>query len=187
MSDTCIFLLPTVEEPPLGLQTDVHPLLAVPPTPIIYDIRFPPSTLRFHPLSPYSSFSHADLDAPLTFIKLHMVSLFSREFPWTFDVCHVDSSDRTITCMDVLLALYEALYAPLLEHDWALADAGRRDTISQAQSRRIEATGLPDIFRRVDWLGSMIMFKGISAGNPGTTVGSPNTWIVTFGYPDVEL
>ncbi|EGO00347.1 hypothetical protein SERLA73DRAFT_107415 [Serpula lacrymans var. lacrymans S7.3] len=169
------------------LSSLVHPFLALSAAPIVYDIREPPSTLRFPPLSAHQRHSYRHLAVPLTSSSPRHVRIISKEFPWSFELDYTRRVDHNcVTCLDVLSALYSALQAPLADHEWGVADESRRKSMQRARARRIEAGGSA-LLQRVDWLGSRAFFGGLRRDDkfakqrlcPGT-VQVTETWLVKF-------
>jgi len=167
----------------------VHPFLARPTVPVVYDIRFPPSTLRFPRSSPYYRYSNSDLVVPLTPSRPRLVRIISKQFPWAFDVDYTERGESySVTCLDVLTALHDALQETLADHEWGLADRVRKERMLRARSRRMRAERRLTLLKRVDWLGSHSLFKGLEKDEifargrmcPGTLEVS-ETWVVKFG------
>jgi len=76
---------------------DIHPLLAVPPANIIYDVRLPPSSLCLSASSSWHFHTSSALYGPVTPACPSIVRLISRSFPWTVDVHANAQSSRLQT------------------------------------------------------------------------------------------
>ncbi|KAG0701279.1 hypothetical protein DFH29DRAFT_927701 [Suillus ampliporus] len=166
----------------------LHPFLAPPAAPLIYDLRYPPSSLRFPSSSPYSGCGYGLLSVPLTPEQPRQIRLISPDFPWAFEI-GPSAGKQGITCLDVLTALHAALQRPLTDTEWGTAGDPKRASLIRARDRRLSiqpvlhgssnsaARTRPTVrfapsadtsnhrqellLLRVDWLGSRVGFVGL--------------------------
>ncbi|KAG1861563.1 hypothetical protein DFJ58DRAFT_777349 [Suillus subalutaceus] len=182
-----------------------HPFLATPSAPVVYDLRFPPTSLAFPSMSPYAGCGYGSV---------------SPNFPWTFDVGSDPGSagEEGVTCLNVLITLHAELQCPLTDTEWGTAGHDRRASLIRARDRRSMiqpalqgssnsaartrptvrsvpgASALNNrpaqrerILLRVDWLGSRVVFVGLIKDEafarsrliPGGGE-PPETWVVKF-------
>ncbi|KAG0694554.1 hypothetical protein DFH29DRAFT_959551 [Suillus ampliporus] len=165
-----------------------HPFLAPPAAPLIYDLRYPLSSLRFPSSSPYSGCGYNLLSVPLTPEQPRQIRLISPDFPWAFEI-GPSAGQQGITCLDVLTALHAALQRPLTDTEWGTAGDPKRASLIRARDRRLSiqpalrgssnsAARIRPTVRfapsantsnhrqgllllRVDWLGSRVGFVGL--------------------------
>ncbi|KAG2073974.1 hypothetical protein BDR04DRAFT_1093586 [Suillus decipiens] len=182
-----------------------HPFLAPTSVPLIYDLRYPPASLRFPPSSPFAGCEYESLRVPLTPEGPKQIRLISPDFPWAFDVSP-SAGEEVVTCFDVLATLYCALQCPLTDTEWGAARHEKRASLIRARDRRLRMqlalygssnsaartrpTGNFDMSvqrdpLRVDWLGSSVAFMGLVKDEasarfvPGGGE-RPETWVVKF-------
>ncbi|KAJ7091978.1 hypothetical protein B0H15DRAFT_777959, partial [Mycena belliarum] len=156
---------------------------------IVYDIRLPPSTFRCAPCAPFR-ITRSDLDVPLDPSRPASIRLISRDFPWAFDV-HETSRGAGVSCRAILASLYDALQAPLADHEWGFSSDDLRQRMVRAWERRgpLEGGTMARIpfLKRVDFLGTRCKLQGFCRDKefvsrrvlPGTRP-VPDTWIVRF-------
>ncbi|KAJ7899094.1 hypothetical protein B0H13DRAFT_1622964 [Mycena leptocephala] len=131
----------------------LNPILASDSTQVRYDLRkkarneiapatYMPNRLLF---ATASSASH--------------VRLICKSFPWTIEVM----SNTPVTCEAVWDALYAGLQQHMADSEWGIVvnnDKALRKSIEAAAKRRGESD--PDTrLKRIDWLGSNTIFKGL--------------------------
>lgn len=139
----------------------IHPFLALPTAPIVYDVRYPPSTLSFPPSSPYLQHDELDLRVPLADSLPRIVRIISKEFPWPITIDFtMRNPSHVITCLEVLSIVYGELQKPLLPQEWALADGDRREAMVEARQRRQREGWICPVMR-IDWLGNRTLFQGL--------------------------
>lgn len=88
--------------------------------------------------------------------------------------------------MDVLEALYQSLQKGVRRSEWALAQDVRRYIMLEANKSRRKSTMAMGV-RRVDWLGTRYMFKGLEKDEelsmrrlmPGDQ--PTEVWVARFG------
>ncbi|KAG1806134.1 uncharacterized protein BJ212DRAFT_1303785 [Suillus subaureus] len=115
----------------------LHPFLATPSVPLIYDLRFPPTSLAFPSTSPYAGCGYELLFVPLTPERPRQIRLISPDFPWAFDIGPDPSAgEEGVTCLDVLTTLHAALQRPLTDTEWGTAGYDRRASLIRARDRR---------------------------------------------------
>ncbi|OJA09259.1 hypothetical protein AZE42_02018 [Rhizopogon vesiculosus] len=163
----------------------LHPLLAPPPLPLVYDLRYPPISLSFPSSSPYADCGSDVLRVPLTPSPPRRIRLISLDFPWAFDIDDVRGpGEAGVTCLEVLSALYAALQRPLTDTEWGSAGEDKHASLLKARDRRLaiipvdnsrtrtrstmrfadanQGPTLRDpVVLRVDWLGSRVAFGGL--------------------------
>ncbi|KAG1901863.1 uncharacterized protein F5891DRAFT_1186892 [Suillus fuscotomentosus] len=162
-----------------------HPFLAPPSVPLIYDLRHPPTSLRFPPSSPFADCGYELLRVPLTLERPKQIRLISPYFPWAFDI-GPSAGEEVVTCLDVLSTLHAALQRPLTDTEWGAAGDDKRASLIRARDRRLRiqpvlhgssnpaAPARPTVsfekavprqqeplLLRVDWLGSSVAFIGL--------------------------
>ncbi|KAG1772555.1 hypothetical protein EV702DRAFT_1201411 [Suillus placidus] len=167
-----------------------HPFLATPSVPLIYDLRFPPTSLAFPSSSPYAGCGYELLFVPLTPERPKQIRLISPDFPWTFVIGPDPSAgEEGVTCLDVLATLHAALQRPLTDTEWGTVGDDKRASLIRARDRRLrlcpgssnsaactrqtarsaldaDAPNHRPVHReglllRVDWLGSRVAFVGL--------------------------
>ncbi|KAG2338876.1 hypothetical protein BDR05DRAFT_1003829 [Suillus weaverae] len=186
-----------------------HPFLAPPSVPLIYDLRYPPTALRFPPSSLFAGCGYEFLRVPLTPERPRQIRLISPNFPWVFDI-DPSTGEEIVTCLDVLATLHSALQRPLTGTEWDTAGDDKRASIIRARDRRLRiqlalhrssssaartrptmsfdrSVQREPLLLRVDWLGSSVAFVGLvrdeafarSSFVPGGGE-RPETWVVKF-------
>ncbi|KAG1827771.1 hypothetical protein EV424DRAFT_596472 [Suillus variegatus] len=180
-----------------------HPFLAPPSVPLIYDLRYSPTSLRFPPSSPFADCGYEFLRVPLTSDRPRQIRLISPYFPWAFDI-GPSAGEEVVTCLDVLSTLHVALQCPLTDTEWGTAGDDKRASLIRARDRRLwiqlalhgssnrVAHTRPTVQReplllRVDWLGSSVAFMGLVKDEafarrrlvPGG-MEPPETWVMKF-------
>ncbi|KAG1827766.1 hypothetical protein EV424DRAFT_1389084 [Suillus variegatus] len=114
-----------------------HPFLSMSFVPIMYDLRFPPTSLAFPLASLYAGCGYELLFVPLTPERPRQIRLISPDFPWTFDIGPGPSAgEEDVTCLDVLATLHAALQRPLTDTEWGTAGRDRRASLIRARDRR---------------------------------------------------
>ncbi|KAG2101318.1 uncharacterized protein F5147DRAFT_839008 [Suillus discolor] len=114
-----------------------HPFLSMPFVPIMYDLRFPPTSLTFPLSSLYAGCGYELLFVPLTPERPRQIRLISPDFPWTFDIGPDPSAgEEGLTCLDVLATLHAALQRPLTDTEWGTAGHDRRASLIRARDCR---------------------------------------------------
>ncbi|KAG2135766.1 hypothetical protein DEU56DRAFT_388107 [Suillus clintonianus] len=172
-------------------NASLHPFLALPSVSFTYDLRYPPTSLRFQSSSLFAGSSYELLRVPLTPERPTQILLISPEFPWAFNI-GTSAGEEIVTCLDVLVTLYAALQRPLTDAEWATAGDHKRASLLRARNRRtrmqpafhgssdyVSRTGptvrfAPGAYApnhrlvqreppllRVDWLGSNVAFMGL--------------------------
>ncbi|KAG1736019.1 hypothetical protein EDB19DRAFT_1723189 [Suillus lakei] len=115
-----------------------HPFLASSSMPLLYDLRFPPTSLGFPLSSPYAGCGYELLLVPLTPERPRQIRLISPDFPWTFDIGPDPSAEEDcVTCLNVLATLHAALQRPLTDTEWATAGDDKRASLLRACDRRL--------------------------------------------------
>ncbi|KAG1790082.1 uncharacterized protein HD556DRAFT_1446435 [Suillus plorans] len=162
-----------------------HPFLAPPSVPLLYDLRHPPTSLRFPPSSPFADCGYEFLRVPLTLERPKQIRLISPYFPWAFDI-GPSAGEEVVTCLDILSTLHAALQRPLTDTEWGAAGDDKRASLIRARDRRLRiqpalhgssnpvAPTRPTVsferavpwqqeplLLRVDWLGSSVAFIGL--------------------------
>ncbi|KAG1806131.1 uncharacterized protein BJ212DRAFT_1389788 [Suillus subaureus] len=186
-----------------------HPFLAPPSVPLIYDLRYFPTSLRFPPSSPFAGCGYEFLRVPLTPERPRQIWLISPDFPWAFDI-GPSAGEEFVTCLDVLSTLHAELQRPLTDMEWGTAGIEKRASLIRAHDRRLwiqlalhgssnsAARTRPTVsfqrpvqreplLLRVDWLGSSVAFMGLVKNEAFTrrrfVPGGgkhPETWVVKF-------
>ncbi|KAG1772558.1 hypothetical protein EV702DRAFT_976625 [Suillus placidus] len=169
----------------------LHPFLAPPSVPLIYDLRYPPTALRFPSSSLFAGCGYEFLRVPLTPERPRQIRLISPNFPWAFDI-GPSTGEEVVTCLDVLATLHSALQRPLAGTEWATAGDDKRASIIRARDRRLRIQlalhgSSKPLLLRVDWLGSSVAFVGLVRDEafarrrfaPGGGE-RPETWVVKF-------
>ncbi|KIK34045.1 hypothetical protein CY34DRAFT_813180 [Suillus luteus UH-Slu-Lm8-n1] len=164
-----------------------HPLISALSMTLAYDLRLPPTSLRFPSSSPYAGCGYELLFVPLSPERPRQIRLISPDFPWAFDIGPDPSAgEEGVTCLDVLATLYAGLQRPLTDTEWGTARGDRRASLIRARDRR--QTGLQGssepaspparsvpganasnnrlvqqepLLLRVDWLGSRVALVGL--------------------------
>ncbi|KAG2031462.1 hypothetical protein BDR03DRAFT_111139 [Suillus americanus] len=114
-----------------------HPFLTTPSVPIIYDLRFPPTSIVFPSTSSYAGCGYELLFVPLTPERPKQIRLISPDFPWAFDIGPDPSAgEEGVTCLDVLATLHAALQRPLTDTEWGTAGNDKRASLIRARDRR---------------------------------------------------
>ncbi|KAG2101319.1 uncharacterized protein F5147DRAFT_314507 [Suillus discolor] len=180
-----------------------HPFLAPPSAPLIYDLRYSPTSLRFPFPSPFAGCGYEFLRVPLTSERPRQIRLISPYLPWAFDIGS-SAGEEVVTCLDVLSTLHAALQYPLTDTEWGAAGDDKRASLVRARDRRLwiqfalhgssnpASRTRPTVQReplllRVDWLGSSVAFMGLVKDEafarrrlvPGGRE-RPETWVVKF-------
>ncbi|KAG1738401.1 uncharacterized protein EDB91DRAFT_1138610 [Suillus paluster] len=168
-----------------------HPFLAPPSVPLIYDLRYSPTSLHFPSSSPYAGYGYELLRVPLTPERPRQIRLVSPDFPWAFDISP-SAGEECVTCLGDLAALHAALQRPLTDTEWGTAGDDKRASLIRARVRRLgmepalhgssnsasrtrstvsfapsaDASNHRPVQRwppllRVDWLGSRVAFVGL--------------------------
>ncbi|KAJ7072000.1 hypothetical protein C8F01DRAFT_1102141 [Mycena amicta] len=157
----------------------LNPVLASDSTQVRYDVRkkaraeLPPQTYAPNRLlfATSSSASH--------------IRLISKAFPWSIDI----TSSTPVTCEAVWDALYTALQQHIADSEWGIiiGDKKLRETIERAWRKRQESDGDTKV-KRIDWLGSSTVFKGLDKMEEFTEMrllpgAEPcaETWVVKLG------
>ncbi|KAG2101313.1 uncharacterized protein F5147DRAFT_314465 [Suillus discolor] len=162
-----------------------HPFLAPPSVSLIYDLRHPPTSLRFPQSSPFVDCGYESLRVPLTPERPKQIRIINPYFPWAFDL-GPSAGEEAVTCLDVLSILHAALQRPLTDTEWGAAGDDKRASLIRARNRRLRIQ--PALHRssnpaahtrptvsferpvprqreplllRVDWLGSSVAFMGL--------------------------
>ncbi|KAG1736015.1 hypothetical protein EDB19DRAFT_1723163 [Suillus lakei] len=185
-----------------------HPFLASPSMPLLYDLRFPHTSLGFPLSSPYAGCGYELLLVPLTPERPRQIRLISPDFPWAFDIGPDPSAEEEcVTCLNVLAALHAALQHPLTDTDLLRARdrrlgirpalQGSSDSAARTRPTVRSAPGgdalnhrpvqREPLLLRVDWLGSRVAFVGLMKDEafarsrliPGGEE-PPETWVVRF-------
>jgi len=184
--------------------THLHALLALPPTPLIliYDLRYPPSSLRFPSSSPYAGCGIETLRVPLTPARPRQIRLISPDFPWALDIGDVRGGREGVTCLEVITTLHSALQRRLTDTEWGAAGEDKRASLLRSRNSRLATVEKPRVrfadevrgheqrdstLLRVDWLGPCVNFWGLVKDEefvkrrriPGEEE-RPETWVVKF-------
>jgi len=125
------------------------------------------------------------LTSPALSSQSRYLCIISYDFPWTLAITTQDN--RPLTVMDVLEALHQSLHKEVRRAEWALAPDVQRYMMLKANKARRKSTIAMGI-RRVDWLGSRCMFKGLERDDelvsrrlmPGDQL-NPEVWVARFG------
>ncbi|GJJ06434.1 hypothetical protein Clacol_000626 [Clathrus columnatus] len=164
-----------------GMASQASPMLAIGSGAIRWDVRDSPSNLR----QLYKSTRRGEgVTAPALSTKSRYLCLISYDFPWTIAIS--TTNGQPLTVIDVLEALYESLHKEVRRSEWALAIDVQRYLMMKANKNRRKSTVAMGI-RRVDWLGSRCMFKGLEKDDelarkrlmPGDQ--PSDVWVVRFG------
>ncbi|KAG1736012.1 hypothetical protein EDB19DRAFT_1723123 [Suillus lakei] len=124
--------------PLINKDTQIAYFLAAPYVPLVYDIRYPPTSLWFPPSSPYAGRGYELLRIPLTPARPKQIRLISQDFPWSFDIGPKPSAvEQGVTCLEVLTALYAALHHPLSDTEWGTAAEDKHESLVRARDRRL--------------------------------------------------
>ena len=158
----------------------MHTLLDVNSSPLIWDVRQPPTTLTAR-RSTSRIFGPNALSFPVTSSGSGHIRIISKDFPWSLEI---GPKPRALTASEVLHHLYDLLQKPFDDSVWGAVDDGKRDVIEQAWKRREDDENK---MKNVDWLGKRYMFKGIYRDEkfaakrltPGGTIVT-ETWVVSF-------
>ncbi|KAJ7782376.1 hypothetical protein DFH07DRAFT_321836 [Mycena maculata] len=137
----------------------VFPACFVPPiSNIIYDIRYPPPTLRSVPCSPFriTGYSDFESDEPFTPSRPASIRIISKEFPWTFEI-HESTRGAGVTRREIISGLCDVLQTPLTDTDWGSDDMKER-MVRVRKHRGFLDGGLT--LKRVDLLGGRCKFQG---------------------------
>ncbi|KAG1827769.1 hypothetical protein EV424DRAFT_1345273 [Suillus variegatus] len=110
--------------------------LAPPSVPLIYDLRHPPTSLRFPPSSPFADCGYEFLRVPLTLERPKQIRLISPYSPWAFDI-GPSAGEEVVTCLNVLSTLHAALQRPLTDTEWGAAGDDKRASLIRARDRRL--------------------------------------------------
>ncbi|KAG1901865.1 uncharacterized protein F5891DRAFT_188759 [Suillus fuscotomentosus] len=154
-----------------------HPFLAPPSAPLIYDLRYAPTSLRFLSPPPFAGCGYEFLRVSLTSERPRQIRLISPYFPWAFDI-GPSAGEEAVTCLDVLSTLHAALQCPLTDTEWGTAGDDKRTSLIRARDRRLwiqlalygSSNPAPhtrptaqreSLLLRVDWLGSSVAFMGL--------------------------
>jgi hypothetical protein len=184
-----------------------HPFLAPPSVPLIYDLRYPPTSLRFPSSSSFAACGYKILRVPLTPERPRRIRLISPDFPWAFDI-GPSAGEEVVTCLDVLSTLHAELQHPLTDMEWGAAGDEKRASLIRACDRRLwiqlalhggsnsVARTRPTVsferpaqreplLLRVDWLGSGVAFMGLVKDETFTRFvpgggDRPEMWVVKF-------
>ncbi|KAG1863804.1 hypothetical protein F4604DRAFT_1928911 [Suillus subluteus] len=89
-----------------------YPFLAPPSVPLVYDLHYPPTSLRFPSSSPFAGCRYEFLRVPLTPERHRQIWLISPDFPWAFDISP-SAGEEVVTCLDVLSTLHMAVQTQL--------------------------------------------------------------------------
>jgi hypothetical protein len=171
--------------------------------PLIYDLRYSPTSLRFPSSSPFAGCGYDSLRVPLTLERPRKIRLISLDFPWAFDI-GPSAGEEVVTCLDVFTALHSALQYPLTDTEWGFAGNDKRASLIRARDRRLlvlhgslnsaaravsfdRSVQRELLLLRVDWLGSSVAFMGLVKDEafarrrfvPGGGE-RPETWAVKF-------
>lgn len=180
-----------------------HPFLAPPYMPLIYDLRYSPTSLRFLSSSPFAGRGYESLRVPLTPERPRKIRLISPDFPWAFYI-GPSAGEEVVTCLDVFFHLHSALQYPLTDTEWGIAGDAKRASLIRACNRRLlvlqgssnstartvsfdRSVQREPLLLRVDWLGSSVAFMGLFKDEafarrrflPGGGE-HPETWVVKF-------
>ncbi|KAG1818450.1 uncharacterized protein BJ212DRAFT_1345604 [Suillus subaureus] len=183
-----------------------HPFFAPLLVSLIYDLRYPPTTLRFPSSSPFAGCGYELLRVPLTPERPRQIRLISPNFPWAFDIGPT-AGEEVVTCLDVLSTLHAELQRPLTDMEWGTAGDEKRASLIRACDRRLciqlalhgsskrtrptvgfeKPVQREPLLLRVDWLGSSVAFMGLVKDEavarrrfvPGGG-DYPEVWVVKF-------
>ncbi|KAG2039556.1 hypothetical protein BDR03DRAFT_951475 [Suillus americanus] len=184
-----------------------HPFVPL-SVPLIYDLRYPPTSLHFPSSSPFAGWGYEFLRVPLTPERPTQIRLISPDFPWAFDI-GPSAGEEVVTCLDVLSTLHAELQRPLTDMEWGTAGDEKRASLMRACDRRLwtqlafhgssnsAARTRPTVsferpvqqeplLLRVDWLGSSVAFMGLVRDEASTRIfvpgggDRPETWVVKF-------
>lgn len=156
-------------------------MLAIGSGAIRWDVRDSPTHLR----QLYKGARRGEgLTAPALSNRSRYLCLVSHDFPWTIAIS--TTNGQPLTVIDVLEALYESLHKEVRRSEWALAIDVQRYLMMKANKNRRKSTVAMGI-RRVDWLGSRCIFKGLEKDEeltrkrlmPGDQ--PSDVWVVRFG------
>ncbi|KAG2148726.1 uncharacterized protein EDB93DRAFT_1144487 [Suillus bovinus] len=124
--------------PLIDKDTQIASLLAAPRMQLVYDLRYPPSSLYLPPSSPYARWGFEFLRVPLTPLRPKQIQLISRDFPWAFNIYPEPSAaEQGVTCLDVLTALHAELQRPLSDTEWGAATEDKHLSLVGARDRRL--------------------------------------------------
>lgn len=163
-----------------GLTSQIHTLLDATSSPLIWDVRQPPTTLTAKS-STSRIFGPNALSFPVVSSGAGHIRIISKDFPWSLEI---GPKSRALTATEILHHLYDLLQRPFDDAVWGTIDDNKRDIIERAWKRREEDENK---MKNVDWLGKRYMFKGFCRDEKfaakrlipgGTTVSE--TWVVSF-------
>ncbi|KAG1767404.1 hypothetical protein EDD22DRAFT_304039 [Suillus occidentalis] len=171
--------------------------------PLIYDLRYSPTSLRFLSSSPFAGRGYESLRVPLTPERPRKIRLISPDFPWAFYI-GPSAGEEVVTCLDIFVNLYSALQCPLTDTEWGMAGDNKRASLIRACNRRLlvlhgssnpaartvrfdASVQREPLLLRVDWLGSSVAFMELFKDEafarrtfvPGDRE-RPETWVVKF-------
>lgn len=177
--------------PLINKDTQIANFISAPCVQLVYDLRYPLSTLRLSPSSPYAGRGFEFLRVPLRPGGHKQIRLISQDFPWAFDIGPELSTAQGVTCLDILTTLHTALQCPLSDTEWGAATEDKHASLIRARDRRLKMNSalrgssntrgyvtirpiVPFVsdmdaqparrepsILRVDWLGSRVAFGGL--------------------------
>jgi Family of unknown function (DUF6699) len=162
------------------LESQVASMIAAATLSFTWDVRDPPARMQQY----RNTHRGDDIMTPVLSTQTQYLCLVSYDFPWTIAISTNDGLPLTI--IDVLNALYESFMKEVRRSEWALASDTQKYTTLKANKDRRRANMAMRI-RRVDWLGSRCMFRGLVKDSelirkrmmPGDHPGE--MWAVRFG------
>ena len=156
------------------LPCKIHPALGVSNTPLIlYDVSYPPSTLRLR----NPSISLQVLLEPATQPPLPFIVIISPQLPWRLTVSAKQYSYVTVS--DLLEGAYHALRLNATQTEYELLPSKEmKATVSESYKRRYNRlSNLEERerertrgLRRIDFLGTRNNFLGLSSTQEGAHV-----------------
>ncbi|EJD03069.1 uncharacterized protein FOMMEDRAFT_20241 [Fomitiporia mediterranea MF3/22] len=180
-----------VNAPASSRWPELHPVLAMDTTRVIFDVRVPPEQAINS--EAYTRFwNESALRRPTTHMRL-----VSQDHPWTFELDFrplfaKKGTPHYVTCGDVWTALTSGLARPITDAEWALFTTTNRPEQAQKKNSMTQTVATRKVehgkfLRRVDWLGANIIFRGLVkddkyAGDvllPGREP-CAETWLVKF-------
>jgi hypothetical protein len=156
------------------------------------DLKPPPFDVRFKPRDsiPADVFrAHRYMYALARPAPVRHVRLVSPEFPWSIEIRV--GAGQVVTVETVWDALHRALQEPLVDSEWGMIvlDDNHLERMEFAARRRLDKEGAGAArFKRVDWLGDGVLFKGLVRDEgferkrllPGAEK-CAETWVVKLG------
>ncbi|KAJ8507059.1 hypothetical protein ONZ45_g10516 [Pleurotus djamor] len=134
----------------------LNPILASDTTLLRFDIRKKPVT----DILQTTYYSNRYL--PALESRAKNMRLISKAFPWAIDIV----SPTPITCEMVWDALHMGLQEAMADSEWgilATSDSTKsvREKIEKSAKKRSEGAGEDGKYKRIDWLGETVFFKGL--------------------------